>query len=54
MATSIHSREEMGKRWQNHWGNFLTTNSTNFHECGAASPENFIVGFIRVHSCPCG
>jgi hypothetical protein len=31
-------------------GNFLTTNSTNFHEWGAASPENFIIGFIRVHS----
>jgi len=31
-------------------GNFLTTNSTNFHEWGAASPENFIVGFIRVYS----
>jgi len=30
-------------------GNFLTTNSTNFHEWGAASPENFIIGFIRVH-----
>ena len=30
--------------------NFLTTNSTNFHEWGAASRENFIVGFIRVHS----
>ena len=31
-------------------GNFLTTNSTNFHEWGAASRENFIVGFIRVYS----
>ena len=30
--------------------NFLTTNSTNFHEWGAASRENFIVSFIRVHS----
>jgi hypothetical protein len=28
----------------------LTTNITNFHEWGAASPENFIIGFIRVHS----
>jgi len=27
-----------------------TTNKTNFHEWGAASPGNFIVGFIRVHS----
>jgi hypothetical protein len=28
----------------------LTTNRTNFHEWGAASPENFIVGLIRVYS----
>jgi hypothetical protein len=28
----------------------LTTNSTNFHEWGAASPENFVIGLIRVHS----
>ena len=28
----------------------LTTKRTNFHEWGAASPENFIVGVIRVHS----
>jgi hypothetical protein len=27
-----------------------TTNKTNFHEWGAASPGNFILGFIRVHS----
>jgi hypothetical protein len=25
-------------------------NSTNFHEWGAAPPENFLVGIIRVHS----
>jgi len=31
-------------------GIFLTTNVTSFHESGAASPKNFIVGFIRVHS----
>jgi hypothetical protein len=31
-------------------GIFLTSNGTNFHESGAASPKNFIVGFIRVHS----
>ena len=30
----------------------LTTNKTNFREWGAASPEDFIVPFIRVHSCP--
>jgi hypothetical protein len=34
-----------------HQNFYLTTNSTNFHEWGAASPENFIIGFIRVHSC---
>ena len=28
----------------------LSTNSTNFHEWGAASPENFVFGLIRVHS----
>jgi phage protein U len=28
----------------------LTTNKTNFHEWGAASPGNFILGLIRVHS----
>jgi hypothetical protein len=33
-----------------HQNFYLTTNSTNFHEWGAASPENFIIGFIRVHS----
>jgi hypothetical protein len=26
------------------------SNSSNFHEWGAAPPENFIGGFIRVHS----
>ena len=26
----------------------LTTNKTNFHEWGAASPENFVFGLIRV------
>jgi hypothetical protein len=31
-------------------GIFLTTNRTNFYEWGAASPENFIVGLIRVYS----
>jgi hypothetical protein len=31
-------------------GDLLTTNRTNFHEWGAASPENLLVGFIRVHS----
>jgi hypothetical protein len=28
----------------------LTANGINFHEWGAALPENFIGGFIRVHS----
>ena len=28
----------------------LSTNSTNFHEWGAASPENFVFGLMRVHS----
>jgi hypothetical protein len=28
----------------------LSTNSTNFHELGAASPGNFLSGLIRVHS----
>jgi hypothetical protein len=28
----------------------LTTKRTNFHEGGAASLENFLVGMIRVHS----
>jgi hypothetical protein len=32
-------------------GNSLTTNSTNLHEWGAASPENFLAGIIRVHAC---
>jgi hypothetical protein len=27
-----------------------TTNGTNIHEWGAASPENFLAGIIRVHS----
>ena len=27
----------------------FTTKSTNFYEWGAASPENFGFGFIRVH-----
>ena len=29
---------------------FSTTNGSNFHERGAASPENLLVDFIRVHS----
>ena len=29
---------------------FSTTNGSNFHERVAASPENLLVGFIRVHS----
>jgi hypothetical protein len=29
---------------------FFTTNRTNFHEWGAASPENFIFDMIRVYS----
>jgi len=29
---------------------FLTTNRTSFHEWAAASPEDFIFGFIRVYS----
>jgi hypothetical protein len=28
----------------------LTANSTNFREWGAASPENFVFGLIRVRS----
>jgi hypothetical protein len=29
---------------------FSTTNGSNFHEWGAASPEILLVGFIRVYS----
>jgi hypothetical protein len=29
---------------------FLTTNRTNFHKWGAASPEMFVFGLIRVDS----
>jgi hypothetical protein len=44
-ATATQSSIDIHDQWE-----FLTTNRTNFHELGAASPENFILGFIRVYS----
>ncbi len=53
LRSACHRAEEdLGvpeKAFQNK-GVSLPTNSTNFHELGAASAEIFAFGFIRVHS----
>jgi hypothetical protein len=43
--TAIQRSASVYDQW-----NFLTTNKTNFQAWGAASPENFIFGPIRVYS----